>query len=393
VGTFDGGRIDLQDGERVTVTTRAIVGSPGLIPSQYERLHLDVEPGCRLLLADGALELRVESVDGQDVACTVVHGGVLTDRKGINLPDVEVSAPAITDKDREDALFASELGVDYVALSFVQRAADIEQLRGLLGDRLPIIAKIEKPQALTAIDDILRAADGIMVARGDLGVELPPETVPIVQQQLVVRARAFDRPVIVATQMLESMVEHPQPTRAEVSDVSTAVMSGADAVMLSAETAAGAYPVRAVQMMDRVCREIEGHLWTEGAFVLPDPAPTSDLSLSGAVARATSQLSRDLRVRAIVVFTASGATAATMAAARPAAPLIGVTSDPGTRRRLNLLWGVVPVVVGSKELDDPAGVARKLVQDLEVAEPGQRILTVSGLGGAASEPTLGVLTV
>lgn len=399
VGVFPGGPIELRDGERVTITTREVDGAPGLIPSQYEDLHRDVEPGCRVMLADGLLELKVESVDGQDVSCTVVHGGTLSDRKGINLPDVEVSAPALTPKDREDALFVERLGVDYVALSFVRRAADVEQLRGLLSTPIPIVAKIEKPEALAGIDAILRAADAIMVARGDLGVELPPESVPIVQQQLIARARAFERPTIVATQMLESMIQNPQPTRAEVSDVSTAVLSGADAVMLSAETAAGAHPVRAVAMMDRICHEIEAHLWSQGGFSFPETrgrgATPADVDALGVgFARATAQLSRELQVRAVVVFTATGNTAATLSASRPAAPLVGVTSEPAALRRLNLLWGVVPVAVEPDQLDTDPRLARKLVVELGLAEPGQRILTVAGLGGgAAPDPTISVVTV
>lgn len=397
VGTFPGGPIELQEGEQVTVTTRQIDGKPGLIPSQYEDLHRDVEPGCRVMLSDGLLQLRVERIDGRDVTCTVVHGGTLSDRKGINLPDVEVSAPALTPKDREDAVFAERLGVDYIALSFVRRAADVEQLRGLLSTPIPIVAKIEKPEALAHIDAILRAADAIMVARGDLGVELPPESVPIAQQQLIARARRLERPSIVATQMLESMIENPQPTRAEVSDVSTAVLSGADAVMLSAETAAGAHPVRAVAMMDRICREIESHLWTRDGFAFTeagDVEPAPEVSVGAGLAHATAQLSRELQVRAIVVFTATGTTAATLAASRPAAPLVGVTSEPATLRRLNLLWGVVPAWVEPRSSNDEPRLARKLAVELGLAEPGQRILTVAGLGaGAAPDPTISVLTV
>jgi pyruvate kinase len=398
VGVFPGGPIELREGETVTATTRQVDGEPGLIPSQYEHLHRDVEVGCRVMLADGLMELRVESIDGQDVTCTVVHGGMLSDRKGINLPDVEVSAPALTPKDREDAVFAERLGVDYIALSFVRRAADIEQLRSLLTRDIPIVAKIEKPEALASIDEILRAADAIMVARGDLGVELPPETVPIVQQQLIARARRLERPAIVATQMLESMIQNPQPTRAEVSDVSTAVLSGADAVMLSAETAAGAHPVRAVETMDRICHEIESHLWSAGGFAFPQvasgggDAPT-EAPLGLGFARAVAQLSRELQVRAVVAFTVAGATAATLSASRPAAPLVGVTDDPATARRLNLLWGVVPVATAPGDRDDEPRLARELALELGLAQPGQRILTVAGLGGGATAPTISVLTV
>ncbi|MSR36580.1 MAG: pyruvate kinase [Gemmatimonadetes bacterium] len=224
----------------------------------------DVRAGDRILLDDGLIELRVEGVDGTEVVCSVVEGGRLKDRKGINLPGVAVSAPSLTEQDRADARLALELGVDFIALSFVRRASDVLDLRALVEDNgrgTPgIIAKIEKPEALDDIEAILRVSDGIMVARGDLGVELPLEQVPIAQSQLVDVARRAGRPVIVATQMLESMVKNARPTRAEVSDVSTAVLSGADAVMLSAETASGDHPVRAVEMMDRVARQAEGYM-------------------------------------------------------------------------------------------------------------------------------------
>src|SRR5207302_6546653 len=242
---------------------------PGLIPSQYAAFAHDVRLGDRVLLDDGLLELRVDAVDATEVSCSVIHGGTLKNHKGMNLPGVQVSAPAFTDKDRSDAIFALGLGVDFVALSFVRRASDFDELKGLIAEGqhpTHIVAKIEKPEALEAIDEIIDACDGIMVARGDLGVELPPEVVPIAQRQLVARARALGKPAIVATQMLESMVYNPRPTRAEVSDISTAVFDGADAIMLSAESASGAHPVGAVEMMDRIARQVEGCMWTEQAF-------------------------------------------------------------------------------------------------------------------------------
>src|SRR5438874_4343352 len=293
VGKFRDGRIELHDDERVTVTTRDVVGVPGLIPSQYHALADDVRPGDRILLDDGLLELHVESVAGTEITCTVVSGGVLKDHKGMNLPGVSVSSPALTDKDRDDAHFALGIGVDWLALSFVRRASDVEDLQRLItstGQATPVIAKIEKPEALACIDEILDAAGGIMVARGDLGVELPPETVPIAQEELVLRARRKNKPVIVATQMLESMVENARPTRAEVSDVSHAVFAGADAVMLSAETSVGAHPVRAVEMMDHVARQVEGWQWSEGAFrslTRLEPEEAAPLPLRQAVARST----------------------------------------------------------------------------------------------------------
>jgi pyruvate kinase len=251
VGVFQDDQITLEAGELVTVTTRDIVGTNGVIPSQYQDLHKDVRAGDRVLLADGVMELRVESVADTEISATIVQGGVLTNRKGINLPGVEVSAPALTEKDFDDARFALDLGVDFLAQSFVRRASDVEVLRNLIvsaGKDTFIIAKIERPEALTHIDAILQVSDGIMVARGDLGVELPPEQVPVAQSLLVDRARAKNKPVIVATQMLESMIENARPTRAEVADVANTVGSGADGIMLSAETATGAHPLLAVGM-------------------------------------------------------------------------------------------------------------------------------------------------
>ena len=399
VGRFEHGEIELKNGELVTVTTREVVGHSGLIPSQYDGLAHDVSSGCRILLSDGLMELRVLSVEGTEVFCQVTHGGTLKNRKGINLPGVEVSAPSLTEKDREDARFALEMGVDFLALSFVRRAADVVELRSLFPPDHPahIIAKIERPEAVDEIDEILDVSDGIMVARGDLGVELPPEEVPIIQRRLIAAARSRNKPSIVATQMLESMIEHPQPTRAEVSDVANAVISGADAVMLSAETAAGRFPVEAVEMMDRVARHAESYLWADGAFgrfsgedVRQPPVP-----LHVAIARSTGQLSRDLRVRGIVVFSSSGTTAGIVSSARPAAPVVAATVDAATCRRMCILWGVVPMLVGTRSLQHPRSLARRLTRELGLAETGDHILTVAGFGarGAENAPAVTVLTV
>jgi pyruvate kinase len=397
VGRLAGGQIDLVTGQTVTITTRQVIGDAGLIPSQYPALARDVRPGDRILLDDGHLELRVERRDEIEAICSVVQGGALKERKGMNLPNIPVSTAALTDKDREDACFALGLGVDFLALSFVRRPEDIADLRALIqaqGQTTPIIAKIEKPEALDAIDEILELSDGIMVARGDLGVELAAEKVPIVQQQIVAWARKKCRPVIVATQMLESMVQNPRPTRAEVSDVSTAVFSGADAVMLSAETASGAFPVKAVQMMDRVARQVEGWQSVEGSFgslTEEEREQGGTLSLRHAVARSTAQLSRDLKVKAVVVRSRGGVSATVVSATRPAAPVVAMTTDPMVSRRLNLLWGVVPVVIEPGEFDNPRPAARQLVQQLGLAHPGDNILLVAGFG--KNEPTVTVLTV
>jgi pyruvate kinase len=288
--------------------------------------------------------------------------------------------------------------VDFLALSFVRRAGDVAELRALvdgLGQRTAIVAKIEKPEALADIDAILQASDGLMVARGDLGVEMPPEVVPIVQRDLVRRARLAARPVIVATQMLESMVENPQPTRAEVSDVSAAVYSGADAVMLSAETAIGAYPVRAVEMMDRVARQVENWEWQESRFrslaVEEAPGCTGPEPDRQAVARSTAQLSRDLQVRAIVVRSRNGTSARVVSANRPSAPVVGLSTEAAVVRRMALLWGVLPRLITAEEFERPREVARQAAAEMGLAEAGQVILLLAGFG--KREPSITVLAV
>lgn len=388
-GTFENGHIDLVKGTVVTVTTRDVVGRDGLIPSQYEALASDVRPGNRILLDDGNLELEVLTVSGQDVSARVVHGGQLKDRKGMNLPGVAISAPSLTEKDRRDAAVALDLGADGIALSFVRRASDVRELRDLIEGsqkRPTVIAKIEKAEALDDIDAILDISDGIMVARGDLGVELPPENIPIIQSRLVELARARGRPVIVATQMLESMVSNARPTRAEVSDVSTAVISGADAVMLSAETASGEHPLGAVETMDRIARKTEGYLFRHGAFggfralfeSEDQNLPEGAIPLGEAIGRATAHLSRDLAVRSIIVESSHGISAVRVSSGRPAAPVIAASPDAAVCRQMSLLWGVLPMLSTPENAADPDAAARQRVIDLGLGKPGEYILKVSG---------------
>jgi pyruvate kinase len=396
VGRLATGQVELRSGETVTVTTRDVVGEPALIPSQYAGLAADVGPGSRVLLSDGLLELEVTEVEDGEVRCLVVHGGILRDHKGINLPGTEVSAPALTDKDREDAAFALSLGVDYLALSFVRRASDLAELRAMLpeGSRTKLISKIEKPEAMENIEEIVAASDGIMVARGDLGVELAPEAVPIAQLRLLELGRAAAKPTIVATQMLESMVTEAQPTRAEVSDVATAVFSASDAVMLSAESASGAHPVRAVTMMDRIARRAEAHQWA-ARLGMPgaDASPPADVPLRLAAARATAQLARDLRVRCILVVSAGGATAQIVAAMRPAAPILAVTSEEVTWRQMSMLWGVVPILRDDARPERLPALARELALDLGLGASGQHVLALSGFGDADNPPALTMLEI
>lgn len=398
-GTFEGGSIELERGEDVVVTTRDVTGKPGLIPSRYEALASDVRSGDRILLADGLLELKVNKIEDTEIHCTVLSGGTLGNRKGINLPGVNISAPSMTEKDHIDARFALELGADILALSFVRRASDVEELREIVnesGRNCSIIAKIEKPEALSDIEAIVKASDGIMVARGDLGVELPAEQVPMIQDELVDFARSRNRSVIVATQMLESMIDHTRATRAEVADVSHAVRSGVDAVMLSGETAVGKHPVRAVEVMSRVARQAEGYLWKHqafGSFATQEDVSTSPNPLRDAIANATALLSRDLRVRAIVVPSSQGSTARIVSASRPAAPVIAVSADIDTCRRLCLSWGITPIHFEEADLYHKDKLARHLAKRLAIASSGQHILLVQGFNAdpQLNQPSVTVL--
>lgn len=398
-GKFKKGKIELNTNSEIIVTTRDVTGGPGLIPSQYAALADDVNPGDHILLADGTLELVVNKVDGTEINCTVVFGGTLGNHKGINLPGVNVSAPSLTEKDKADARFAMDLGVDFLALSFVRRAADITDLRAIIDETnrdISIIAKIEKPEALDEAQSILDVADGIMVARGDLGVELKPELVPVAQHQLIDMARKKFKPVIVATQMLESMIENARPTRAEVSDVANAVTLGTDAIMLSGETAVGAHPVEAVRMMDRIARQTEAYLWKENAYGnVKKTLKGKVLSIWDAVANAMSRMSLDLRVNSIVVISQSGMTAATMSSVRPSAPIIAITRRPEIYRRLALLWGVIPVLSDQAGSVNPNELAREIAKERNLAAPGEKILLVRGFHGEEklNTPSVTVITV
>ncbi|HIG27180.1 MAG TPA: pyruvate kinase [Verrucomicrobiales bacterium] len=399
-GLFEDDSIELTDGQEVIVTTRDVKGEPGLIPSQYTALAEDVRPGNRILMDDGNMELTVEKIEETEIFCRVVHGGILKNHKGINLPGVEVSAPSITEKDRKDAVFSLELGVDFLALSFVRRSKEVIELKNLIAKQdawAAVIVKIEKPEALENIQEIIQETDAVMIARGDLGVELPPQMVPMAQDQLISLARKHRKPVIVATQMLESMIENPRPTRAEVSDVANAVQSGTDAVMLSGETAAGKYPLEAVKMMDQIARQSEGVLWQKGIFgslsneheVVP-PIPIED-----AVARTTAQLSRDLMVRAIMVVSFAGRSIAVISSFRPAAPVVGITPSLQVYRMECLMWGCIPKIIDSKQLDNAETYCKKAALDLNLAEPGQTILVVRGFSNdsARNLPMISVVTV
>ncbi|MFQ5643424.1 MAG: pyruvate kinase [Thiogranum sp.] len=398
VGRFEDGCIELRTGTTVTVTTRAVVGNAELIPSQYRSLHKDVRAGERILLDDGKLELRVKTVVGTEVSCRVVEGGVLSDHKGMNLPNSDLSTAALTDKDRTDVGLAFELEVDFVALSFVRSAKDVMQLKRYMkraGGSIPVISKIERPEAVAAIDEIMEASYGIMIARGDLGIELPAEKVPLIQRELIAKGRQQGIPVIVATQMLESMMNNSRPTRAEVTDVAGAAMLSADAAMLSGETAAGSFPLQAVRIMDRVLREVEQHQWQEGSFASEPIADRGSKAhvVRESMAHAAVQLAHDLEVEAVIVPTHTGNTARIMASHRPLAPTVGACSDERICRQMALNWGIVPVRLKQSNEHDWRAICEHIAEQCQLGKKGRDVLLVSGFNDdpKRDEPVLKLL--
>jgi len=354
------------------------------LPTTYEALAADAKVGARILLNDGLFALEVTRIEPPRVYARVRNGGELTSHKGMNLPDLQVSAPALTEKDREDVAHGVRLGVDYMALSFVRRAEDLETLRGLVPASVKLIAKIEKATALENIDRILAACDAMMVARGDLGVELPFEQVPFVQKRLIREANRTGKPVITATQMLESMIHNPRPTRAEASDVANAILDGTDAVMLSAETATGAYPVEAVRAMDRIIQEMEQHM--EGRE--ERRVGREGVSVEDAIALGASAVARMLHTPCIVTLTSGGFTARKVAAHRPPVPILGVTTLPTTFRQLALVWGVMPLIVDRvPAYDAMLAVVRDQILKRGLAKPGDRIVMTAGVPWEVSGST------
>lgn len=342
-GRMKDGAMELVAGREVTFTTEDILGENDRIPTVYKNLPTDVVTGDRILLDDGLMELEVLGSDGRDVRCRVISGGMLKDRKGINLPGVKVSAPALTEKDREDLEFCINQKVDFIALSFVRNASDVLELQHIIAEQnsgIQVIAKIEKPEAVVNFDDILVYVDGIMVARGDLGVEISPEKVPMIQKMIIRKCNAAGKPVITATQMLESMVTNPRPTRAETSDVANAILDGSDAIMLSAETASGKYPLEAVQMMVQVARDVEQDRrcgCQDAGLLQQEPAHPS---LTEAIGQSACRVAEGVGAAAILAFTQSGKTATLVSKHRPSLPIIAVTPSQSVRRRMSLYSGV-----------------------------------------------------
>ncbi|MBI4142889.1 pyruvate kinase [Candidatus Uhrbacteria bacterium] len=379
VGVLPKEGIPLVAGKPITLTTATAAYRGGKIPLTYRSLHRDVAIGHRILFDDGLLEVRVTRVRGRDIACVVVTGGMLKTHKGMNLPDTAVDIPALTAKDRKDVVFGVAAGVDFIALSFVKHARDVALLRALitrLGGRQHIIAKIEKHEAIANFTEILAAVDGIMVARGDLGVEIPAAEVPIRQKEIIERCRAVGKPVIVATQMLDSMIRNPRPTRAEVSDVANAIIDHTDAVMLSGESATGEYPVQAVAMLAGIARETEASRYDDVQPLMPPP---EHWELGDVVAEVSALLAAHADIRAILVATLTGKTARRIARFHPAVPIYAATPDPLTMRTLNVSYGVQPFVVPhTKNRDALVRAAVRILQAQRRIRKGNALIIVAG---------------
>ncbi|GAC1640789.1 MAG: pyruvate kinase [Ktedonobacteraceae bacterium] len=394
-GALEGGQpVRLVDGAKVTITSRDVLGTVDVIATTYKDLPRDVKIGDSILLDDGLLELRVLESNDTDVLCEVMHGGLLKEHKGINLPGVAVSAPSLTEKDRDDLIFGLQHGVDYVALSFVRSPQDVQDAQRFIREHsekqaskknpitVPLIAKIEKPEAIAHLDAILEVVDGVMVARGDLGVEMAPEKVPLIQKRIIARCNYFGLPVITATQMLESMIFNPRPTRAEVNDVSNAILDGTDGIMLSAETATGQYPIGAVQMMVRIAEETEA-----GNRTAHEPHH-KNLTQTRAVSRAARALSEEASVQAIVVFTRSGNSAHLISKDRPRTPILAFTPSEQVYRQLALWWGVWPSHIALQGTTEEliATVDQRLQDDRLIARD-QYVVIMGGLPVASRART------
>ncbi|MEP6983137.1 MAG: pyruvate kinase [Sphingomicrobium sp.] len=392
VGHFDGGRTMLAKGQRFIFDRDDKAGDESRVQLPHVELFEAVRPGTRILIDDGKVRLNVLEADSGQIITEVRVGGAVSDSKGVNVPDVVVPIPALTDKDRDDLQFALEQRADWIALSFVQRPEDVAEARSLIGERAALLAKIEKPAAIDRLNDIIALADAVMVARGDLGVELPPEQVPPLQNKIVAAARQYGKPVVVATQMLESMVTSPTPTRAEVSDVATAIYDGADAVMLSAESATGQYPVEAVQMMDRIAISVEHDPSYQARihFTQTRLEPTTADALAGSA----RQIAQTVSATAMVCYSSSGATARRIARERPSVPLLAMSPSQAAARRMGLLWGVH--AVHSRDVssfEEMVEKGKRMALRHQMAKGGDRIVLMAGIpfGTAGSTNVLHVV--
>jgi len=372
--------IALKTGARVAITPRDIAGTAALLSTTFKTLAQEVEPGSRILLSDGLIELRVTAIRGDDVECEVINGGMLGEHKGINLPGAVVSVPSLTEKDEKDLAFGLKHGVDMVAVSFIRTAEDVRFVKRLVQQHSSdawVIAKLEKPQAIEEqnLEEILDVSDGVMVARGDLGVEMPPEKVPIIQKHVIRRAASWRKPVITATQMLESMIENPRPTRAEASDVANAVLDGTDAVMLSAETASGKYPREAVAIMAKIVLEAE----SAKEEPIQRRRQHQHLSISETICESVAHAAQDLAMKAIAVYTESGTTARLISKYRPKAPIYAFAANSTVSARLNLMWGVSPFACEmTTNTEDMVTRAETHLMQSHAVQPGDVIAVVAG---------------
>lgn len=372
--------VQLRTGQKLTITPRNIPGTAALISTTFPTLAENLEPGARILLADGLIELRVIDVPSEDVDCEVINGGMLGEHKGINLPGLAVRVPSLTEKDEKDLEFAVKNGVDAIAVSFIRTADDVrlvkQRIAALKADTW-VVAKLEKPQAIDNLEEILEVTDGVMVARGDLGVEMPPEQVPAIQKRVIRRAAAHRKPVITATQMLESMIENPRPTRAEASDVANAVYDGTDAVMLSAESAAGKYPIEAVKMMAKIVIETESH--KPETPVHHDQKPEMQLTVAETICESMAHAAEDLDIAAIAVFTETGATARQLSKYHPNPPIFALSSIQSVINRMNLLWGVHPIKCDKAHTTEQmVDMAEQLLEEGGYAKPQDILGIVAG---------------
>lgn len=386
IGAIAGGKIAIAPGQKLRFVLSKDPGGVDTIPLPHPEIFAAVMPGQDLLIDDGRVRVRVVRPGREEIEAEVVTGAVLSDRKGVNIPGALLDLSPLTPKDRADLAFGLELNVDWIALSFVQRPGDLIEARGLIGDRAGLVAKIEKPSAVEKFDDIVRLADAVMVARGDLGVEIPHEEVPGRQKEIVRACRLAAKPVIVATQMLESMTSAPTPTRAEASDVATAIYDGADAVMLSAESASGAYPREAVEMMNRIISSTERHKLYRSIVNAADPG--EEQSAPHAVAAAAADLAEAIGAPVIVAFTSGGTTAARITRKRPSLPILAITPEAATARRLSLTWGVHACLSEDvHSYEEMVDRATAMALSEEFAQRGQAIVVVAGVPFGASGTT------
>ncbi len=380
IGMMKEGGVELKRGKEFHLTSLALIGDEAKATVTYSDLPGEVKPGDRILLADGTIELKVLESDGKNIRCEVIVGGILTSHKGMNFPTRTPLASAFTEKDHQDLLFGIEHGVDLVSLSYIQKADDIERAKRILEKEsadIPVIAKIERKEALENIDEIISASDGVMVARGDLGLETPIEKIPNVQKKLIRKANALGKPVITATQMLRSMVDHTQPTRAEVTDVVNAIYDGTDAVMLSEETASGQFPIEAFQMMGKIARSAEEE-FPHPLFLRRETSEA--MNLQQAITYAASLLAEDVRAKVITTPTESGSTARWVSKLRPRQPILALSRHLPTVRRLNLCWGVYPVLVSDwKDTDKMLRRSKKIPKELGMATQGDKIVIIAGV--------------